>query len=211
MMMKLVTRKFLIIFICGTALIAMVIFMGWVKYRSIYIGSEEIENKLENELLQRRENEMKENRERFLKAEKAEGHFDWDALTRTDTVVPHFKEPDESNPKIKETLKHSDQKDKENESERSIEKTSSDETGPGLNVYYSVQTAALSNAGAAEEMTHQLRHEGFPAYMEQVEWENGKVLYRIRVGKYEARIDAEETMKKLDESGRTGFIAKQKN
>ncbi|MBN1472941.1 MAG: SPOR domain-containing protein [Syntrophaceae bacterium] len=80
-----------------------------------------------------------------------------------------------------------------------------DETDRG---HYSVQVAALSNALAAEELTTRLIEEGFQAYMEQTKGKNGNVLFRIRIGKYDVRPDAEKALEQLVKSGRTGFVSK---
>ncbi len=145
----------------------------------------------------------------FSGSTKPDDVLDWDALKITDTMVPDPKESVALNSATKNMPQKPEKKSTVTATERPPAKTSSGKVKPGTGVFYSVQAAALSNVKAAEEMTKQLRKEGFAAHIEPVELEGGKVLFRVRIDKFENRTDAEKALKKLVESGQKGFVAKQ--
>ncbi len=62
--------------------------------------------------------------------------------------------------------------------------------------FYTVQVETLSYPASAESFTAELRHTGYPAYIRTFTTGSGKLLYKIRIGKYktdaEARAAAED-------------------
>jgi DedD protein len=63
-----------------------------------------------------------------------------------------------------------------------------------------VQTAATSTEAAARELADRLRKAGLPPYTERVETAEG-MRYRVRVGPYASREDAERVRARLKSLG----------
>jgi DedD protein len=75
---------------------------------------------------------------------------------------------------------------------------------PGQN--YTVQVAASSDADDAGRVVDKLKAQGFDdAYYYQVEL-NGRRYFRVRVGRYATRAEAEKTMNRLAEAGRSNMF-----
>jgi DedD protein len=63
--------------------------------------------------------------------------------------------------------------------------------------FWTVQVSAYRSRGLAEELQKSLRSAGYDAYLAQVASEDGKSRYRVRVGGYSTRIEAEKTAERL--------------
>ena len=63
--------------------------------------------------------------------------------------------------------------------------------------FWTVQVSAYRSRGLAEELQKSLRSAGYDAYLAQVASEDGKSRYRVRVGSYPTRVDAEKTAERL--------------
>ena len=63
--------------------------------------------------------------------------------------------------------------------------------------FWTVQVSAYRSRGLAEELQKSLRSAGYDAYLAQVASEDGKSRYRVRVGGYPTRIEAEKTAERL--------------
>jgi len=67
-------------------------------------------------------------------------------------------------------------------------------------LYYTVQVGAFLELSRAKNLMEKLIKEGFAAYIEEIELEDKKN-YRVRVGKFLLRKDAEMLKDKLDQAG----------
>jgi DedD protein len=74
--------------------------------------------------------------------------------------------------------------------ERAVQATSSDTAGE-----FTVQIAALNARGEADAIAHRLTSKGYAAYV--VPPGNGAAMYRVRVGKFKSRRDAEPVAARL--------------
>jgi cell division septation protein DedD len=57
--------------------------------------------------------------------------------------------------------------------------------------------SAYRSHGLAEELKQSLRSAGYDAYLIQVGGEDGKSRFRVRVGSYPARVEAERVAERL--------------
>ena len=69
-----------------------------------------------------------------------------------------------------------------------------------------VQLAAFADDKGANALANKLKKVGYAAYVEPVETSRG-TLWRVRVGGYESRIDAEAARVKLKSEGYSGIVA----
>ena len=66
---------------------------------------------------------------------------------------------------------------------------------------YTVQVAAVKAAKDADRLVAQLKKKGYPAYRTISKVQNKGIWFRVRVGKYNSREDAGNTMQKLKKAG----------
>ncbi|MEW5802044.1 MAG: SPOR domain-containing protein [bacterium] len=81
--------------------------------------------------------------------------------------------------------------------------------GRGGGEEYTVQVAALRMQDDAEKIIHDLRARGYSAYMAKYDDQKSRELpwYRVRVGRFSGRSEAERHLKELDEKvGLKGFV-----
>ena len=71
--------------------------------------------------------------------------------------------------------------------------------GPGRADGFVVQVAALRGREAAEAMAEQLAAKGYPAYVQEPSANAAAQVYRVRVGKYPDRREAEQVMRRLEQ------------
>ena len=71
---------------------------------------------------------------------------------------------------------------------------------------FAVQLAAFADDKGANALANKLKKVGYAAYVEPVETSRG-TLWRVRVGGYEARTDAEAARVKLKSEGYSGIVA----
>ncbi|HOX54333.1 MAG: tetratricopeptide repeat protein [Candidatus Omnitrophica bacterium] len=57
--------------------------------------------------------------------------------------------------------------------------------------FFTVQVAAFINQSSAQQLNDKLKNDGFEAYITAANTEDGKKIYRVRVGKLDKRYDAE--------------------
>lgn len=81
------------------------------------------------------------------------------------------------------------------------------DAGPAVtkNGKFAVQTAAPANEKSAREQVERLRKSGFAAYTEKVDAKDG-TRYRVRVGPYATRDDAERARARLKSQGFAGNL-----
>lgn len=63
--------------------------------------------------------------------------------------------------------------------------------------FWTIQVSAYRSRGLAEELKQSLRSAGYDAYLMQVGGEDGKSRYRVRVGSYPARVEADRVAERL--------------
>lgn len=63
--------------------------------------------------------------------------------------------------------------------------------------FWTVQVSAYRSRGLAEELQKSLRSAGYDAYLAQVASEDGKSRYRVRVGSFPTRVEAEKIAERL--------------
>lgn len=78
-------------------------------------------------------------------------------------------------------------------------------TSPGKAGKFAVQTAAPASEKAARELVDRLKKSGFTAYTEKVETKDG-ARYRVRVGPYATREDADKARARLKSEGFSGNL-----
>ena len=76
------------------------------------------------------------------------------------------------------------------------ESTNSTPPPPGSQ-FWTVQVSAYRSRGLAEELKKSLRTGGYDAYLVQVASEDGKSRYRVRVGSYVSKVEAERVAERL--------------
>jgi len=77
---------------------------------------------------------------------------------------------------------------------------SQSEAKPSAKVY-TVQVAAVKVAKDADRLVGQLKKKGYPAYRIISKVQGKGIWFRVRVGKYNSRTDARDTMQKFEKSG----------
>ena len=73
------------------------------------------------------------------------------------------------------------------------------DTKPLANGAYTIQIASMKDKNAADKMVSKLRSQGHPAFKTMGRLSNDQVWYRIRIGSYRSKIEAElqlQTIKK---------------
>jgi cell division septation protein DedD len=63
---------------------------------------------------------------------------------------------------------------------------------------YTIQIAALTDAGNARAIVKELTRLGFAAYLLEPAPDGADTLYRVRVGRYASRVSAQRTVTKLE-------------
>ena len=69
-----------------------------------------------------------------------------------------------------------------------------------------IQVAALKEAGGADRLVDSLRKKGYPAYQIQTATKDNEAWYRVRVGAFSARADAQRMLEKLKQDKLKGLI-----
>ena len=75
---------------------------------------------------------------------------------------------------------------------------------------YTIQVAAVREAGNAERLVAQLRSKGYPAYQVRVDVPGKGAWYRIRVGAFENRAAADRMLAKLKAGRHSGMVVSTK-
>lgn len=94
--------------------------------------------------------------------------------------------------------------------EQTVRKTTSSagtqkHTGP----IYTVQAASVKNAKDADHLVAKLKQKGFPAYRTLGKVPEKGIWFRVRIGKYNSRTEANKTLNKLKKLGLKPIIVKQ--
>jgi cell division septation protein DedD len=77
---------------------------------------------------------------------------------------------------------------------------------------YSIQVSALTEKNDAQTEVDRLKSKGFPAFVSQKTFKNNKVNYRVRVGPYATRSQAEEIAKQIEkEERKSTWVADEKS
>lgn len=74
----------------------------------------------------------------------------------------------------------------------------SPQTSRGASGTYTIQVAALSDAGQARRLAGDLKRSGFDAYLIEPPPDAADALHRVRVGKYESRTSAQRAVSRLE-------------
>ena len=74
---------------------------------------------------------------------------------------------------------------------------------------FTIQVAALKDALLADKMTAQLKKKGYPAYRVFVQIPDKGIWYRIRVGFFQNRDEAQSTLNRLKKEGFKAIVIKQ--
>jgi cell division protein FtsN len=74
---------------------------------------------------------------------------------------------------------------------------------------YTVQAASVKNAKDADQLVARLKKKGFPAYRTLGKVPEKGIWFRIRIGKYNSRAEANKTLNKLKKLGLKPIIVKQ--
>jgi cell division septation protein DedD len=86
--------------------------------------------------------------------------------------------------------------------------------GPSFNqgqTYFTFQVETLSYKSKAYSLTSQLKQKGFPAFITEQQPPNAKPLYKIRIGKYKTRVEAEKAAQSYKQrEQKSYFIVKSK-
>ena len=113
-----------------------------------------------------------------------------------DTEVPEIKKQLEDNQKTKAAIQP-----KATESTASTKKP----TGP----VYTVQAASVKNAKDADQLVAKLKKKGFPAYRTLGKVPEKGIWFRVRIGKYSSRSEAQKTLQKLKKLGLKPILVRQ--
>ncbi|HSG05434.1 MAG TPA: SPOR domain-containing protein, partial [Nitrospiria bacterium] len=88
-----------------------------------------------------------------------------------------------------------------------VNKTRKPAPAPQPEESYTIQVAALGNPEAAEALSAQLRQKGYPVQIHSLSVPNRGTLFRVRVGRFESRKEAEGLAGKIKrEEGLSPFI-----
>ena len=82
---------------------------------------------------------------------------------------------------------------------QAVPNTAATSTGPGGADGFVVQVAALRGRAAAGAMAEQLAAKGYPAYVLEPSPNAPAQVYRVQVGKYPDRREAEQVMRRLEQ------------
>ena len=74
---------------------------------------------------------------------------------------------------------------------------------------YTIQVAAVKAAKDADRLVAQLKQKGYAAYRTISKVQDKGIWFRVRVGKYNSRTDASDTMQKLKKAGMKPIIVEQ--
>ena len=74
---------------------------------------------------------------------------------------------------------------------------------------YTVQAASVKNATDADRLVAKLKKKGFPAYRSLGKVPEKGIWFRVRIGKYNSRTEANKTLNKLKKLGLKPIIIKQ--
>ena len=89
-----------------------------------------------------------------------------------------------------------------------IKKPEKESTGPSnqANGQYTVQIAALKSVQKRGKTRQELRSKGFEAYQIRSQSENNTIWYRVRVGAFRTRSDAEKALSGLNQKNVKGLV-----
>ena len=88
-------------------------------------------------------------------------------------------------------------------------KTSAASTKKPAGPVYTVQAASVKNATDADRLVAKLKKKGFPAYRSLGKVPEKGIWFRVRIGKYNSRTEANKTLNKLKKLGLKPIIIKQ--
>ena len=77
---------------------------------------------------------------------------------------------------------------------------------PSQSGHFTIQVAAVKNIGGAVKLVELLRGEGFDAYQMSSKSENGETWYRVRVGAFKDRSEAQPTLSRLSKMNFNGMV-----
>jgi len=80
------------------------------------------------------------------------------------------------------------------------------EAGPGRR--YTIQVAAVKDAKLADEMVERLRKKGYPSYRTQSDLPGKGVWFRVRIGHFADRADADRALERLARDRLSGYVVK---
>ena len=89
---------------------------------------------------------------------------------------------------------------------QSLEKPAPKPPAPSDSGHFTVQVAALKNFQGAAKLVAQLRGEGFDAYQTSSRNQNGETWYRVRVGAFKNRSEAQSTVSRLSKMNFNGMV-----
>lgn len=73
---------------------------------------------------------------------------------------------------------------------------------------YTIQAAALKDAGDAKKLVTDLKKKGYPAYSLKAKLSTGDIWYRVRIGYYAGKKEAEGMLKKLKKNQIEAYLVK---
>jgi cell division septation protein DedD len=80
------------------------------------------------------------------------------------------------------------------------------EPGSGSSYFFTVQVCVRETLNAAESYAGRVRSKGFEPYIATYETSEGKKLYRVRMGKFQERAQADELARTYAEKGGSDFL-----
>ncbi len=66
--------------------------------------------------------------------------------------------------------------------------------------FFTFQVETLANKRSAEKLLKQLKKKGYPAYIAEIKTQQGKMLYKLRIGKYKTRSEAKDASVKFQKT-----------
>lgn len=103
------------------------------------------------------------------------------------------EKPTSEKPKVREEKKIIRYQDKE------VAKIASQIKKPTSPSYYSIQIGAFSQKEIAESLKNKAKSEGFETFIKESK-ENGKVLYKVYIGKYSTKEEAKKYLSNIEKS-----------
>lgn len=125
--------------------------------------------------------------------------------SKEDDITPLKVEPSKSLPE-REPYKESQRDEKMEQINREIVKKI--ETKEKEGIIYTVQIGALSQEKAANELTGNLRANGFAPYIVKENNSAGIPVYKVRVGKFLSMVDAQDVAAVLKREGYAIYVLK---
>ena len=80
------------------------------------------------------------------------------------------------------------------------------ESGTVTDYFFTVQVCVRETLRAAESYADKVRAKGFEPYIVKYETDEGKILYRVRMGKFQERAQADELARAYAQQGGSDFL-----